>query len=235
MKFKKFLNSLFFVIPFITIPFLILIIIYQSRWVLDYEGLPFSQVFWPTILFIIFPAFFLFLTSFLILKIFKSLQEGKSLISKTKPFRSLFYSFYLLVCLMIIFFVSLIIYTTFTDKPPNFFPFDDPDAIYTISKQNGIYYINYKTTSEGNKSYVCEWVQGGEKKCNWELNQNIGGIAIGKSPVELKLFLNKNLKLSGDFIYDNKQCIVNRCQDIGKRAVLNIDSIEEAINFSPAR
>ena len=235
MKFKKFLHSLFFIIPLITIPFLITSIVYQARWVLDYEGLPLSLTVWPTLIFIVFPIAFLFLTGYLLLKIFKSLQEGRNLISRARPLKSLFYSFYLLICLIIILFITLIIYNLFTDKPPQFFPFDDEQALYTITKIDGIYYINYKTTSERNKSYICEWEEGGGKRCGWELNQNIEGITIGKSPVELELFLNKNLRLRGNFVYDNKQCILERCEEIGNRAVLNIDLIEEAPNFTPTK
>lgn len=141
-----------------------------------------------------------------------------------------FKKFLFLISIVLLLPIALIVLNLFDERAPRLFPFDDPEATYTIVKgYSGFYYINYKTISDRNKTFVCEWKDTGEKSCGWELNQEISGVFIGESPVDLEQFIGKNVTLSGEYEYTKEQCIVGKCRQSNHSAVaLNIYSIKES-------
>lgn len=168
---------------------------------------------------LVIPGLFSILALFALFRILKLSSNDSTVLSIKYPLRSAFF----VICLI---FSLFMIYNIFNDPPPELFPFNDSEAVYSITKIDGIYYLNYKATSDRNKYYVCEWPESGEKYCGWETHKDISGVAIGKSPVDLESFLNHNLRLDGSFAYSDKQCIVNICKDLNSRLVVDINSIE---------
>jgi len=109
-------------------------------------------------------------------------------------------------------------------KPPQFFPFDDPEATYTVRDRDNEYSLLYDSAGTLNTFSAC-FTENGVLICKDELQNNVE-ITIGNSDQELAPFVNKNVKVKGEFVYSNKQCVAGTCVDIGSRAVINIDEIE---------
>lgn len=189
---------------------------------LEYEDFTFYKENIRSIVYtIILPAIASILSLFAVFKILRVMQKGEDVITTNHPIRSV--SFLFLVCIGVFF-----LYNLFHDSPPNLFPFNDPDATYSISvaPDSTLYVLRYTTTSDRNRSYNCSWNKNGNKDCRWEANNNISGVAIGKSPINLKKFVNKNVKINGEFAYATQQCIVTTCQKFPQRLVVNITAIE---------
>lgn len=91
-----------------------------------------------------------------------------------------------------------------------FFLFDDKLATYTVTRENGLYQLKYETTSDRNKDFG-----------------NIQ-IIIGKSKIDLQSLIGKKVIIDGEFVYAKKQCIIDKCIDIGTYATLDIKSIHQA-------
>lgn len=127
------------------------------------------------------------------------------------------------------FIVMTLAYSVFTEKPPQFFPFNDKQAVYTIEKNvfgEDLYNIHYVTTSDANKHYVCEQESGKKERCFWEYDRDIQTM-ITESPVELEQFVNKEVLVTGKFIYSNEQCIMKVCRKLSNHwAGLRIESIQ---------
>lgn len=216
MKILKLVNLLFFGFIFLAAIFLFVLSLTSLV-----EFLKEPQFFYPPsfINIIALPSIFSAVAFLILFKIVKIIQAEDSVLSKKHPVRT--------VLITGCFIFSLwFIYNLFHESPPDLFPFDDPEATYSINKIDDIYYLSYKATSDRNKHYICEWPENGEKRCSWETNKDISGVTIGKSPVDLELFLNNDLRLDGSFAYSDKQCIVNICKDFQRRLVVDINSIE---------
>lgn len=139
----------------------------------------------------------------------------------------------LLIFTSIISFIALaffinIAWSLFNEKPPQFFPFNDPDATYTITKHGNNFMLKYESTGDLNSHQVCD-LENGKTKCRTEINRNIE-VMIGKSEDELEPLLGKQVTVNGDFVYSDQQCIAEQCHHIGGWAVLNIERIEEIAN-----
>ncbi len=113
-----------------------------------------------------------------------------------------------------------------TEQPPVFFPFDDPQAAYIVTKNDNLYFMNYVSISDKNKSTICEDING-KQQCKEEINRGMM-VMIGKSDIDLKPYIGKKVKIDGDFVYAKEQCIAQKCVDIGSYAVLDIQSIKLA-------
>ncbi|MBP7967212.1 hypothetical protein KAZ66_02970 [Candidatus Woesebacteria bacterium] len=117
---------------------------------------------------------------------------------------SIFY-FALIIGLPLLFFIIVIaIYFYFPEKDVEFFPLNDSQATYSISSQHGQYILKY----DGNKSVITHTAY------------------ILHSPVDLKTYVGKKVRVTGAFITSDIQCIAKHCTKLPmKWSGLSIASI----------
>lgn len=116
-----------------------------------------------------------------------------------------------------------------SDYPPTMFPFNDSQATYVIKYYafNDQYNIVYDTLKDREKLGTCEQPgsYGGISRC-WVEGDFHTDIPIAYSSVDLTAFVDKNVNLTGKFVYADKQCIREKCVDLGRRTVsLKLESI----------
>lgn len=124
--------------------------------------------------------------------------------------------------------LSTVAWSLTHEQPPQFFPFDDPEATYTITKHGDNYMLKYSSTGDMNAHQVCDRKEG-KTECRTEIDRDIETM-IGNSDVPLEPLLGQPVRVNGEFTYSNKQCVADECHDIGGWAVLNIESIEAVLN-----
>ena len=92
-------------------------------------------------------------------------------------------------------------------REPQFFPLDDVHASYQITQDTqGTYSVYYSGKSPF----------------------NINSVLIGNSKFNVEIFVGKNVKVTGEFVSSDKQCIADVCKNIyGPYVVLDIYSIKE--------
>ncbi len=135
-----------------------------------------------------------------------------------------------LLFLGILILVGTFIYGIITDEPPKFFPLDDAQAEYTITKNcpSGQGWQEPRI-SDLNAAYCLEY-RGDHVLWLDDFHQNTKffSITIGKSPIDLEPFVGKRVKnVKGKFASSSKQCIQKQCVAIGGPfVVLNIDNLE---------
>ncbi len=135
---------------------------------------------------------------------------------------------------LIIFFVGFLIWIfNYRESAPQLFPLNDNQAMYTIKKDGDFYSVFYKTLSDKNKFETCPAntiIDFINKNCTTEINGEIG-VSIGKSLVDLERFIGKNIRLSGNFEFSDKQCVLKKCilfsPTQSSRLTLNINKISE--------
>lgn len=176
-------------------------------------------------LFVIIPLAIIIGGLFTAWKSFKALRKGKGLLSKKQLLPSVGYSFILLESLFSIAIAGIIVAALFNDRPPQFFPFDDQEAAYTVEKKDNWFYVVYDSPSNKNSSYSCSVGKDQKELCHTDILHHFEAV-VGKSLVDLEPLLDKSVKLDGEFVNGKQQCIVNKCIDIGNYAVLNISSIQ---------
>lgn len=214
----RILNLLFILFSFLVVVFSILFI------VLIVGPSFYSTDHYITIAVLTIPLATAVLGIFTFLKSFNAFRKRKSLFSKKKKVQSFFYIALFIFWIGFVGITSFIALSLFNEKPPIFFPFDDTQAIYTVTKKGGLYFITYDSPSNRNSSYNCSTDINGVS-CHTDIQHHVD-VMVGKSPLDLETFINKKIKLNGDFAYGNKQCIVNKCIDIGPYAVLDIYTIK---------
>lgn len=125
-------------------------------------------------------------------------------------------------------FAGWFIYEIVTDEPPNFFPLNDAQAEYRITKNcpDGQGWVE-QTQSQGN-AYCLEYRGNNVLWKEDHSNSNFFSITIGKSNINLETYIGKKVKnVKGTYTSSGKQCIQNTCVDIsGPYVVVNIDSME---------
>lgn len=102
--------------------------------------------------------------------------------------------------------LCLFLFIPFNESAPQLFPFNNPQAEYVIEKtDNNVYTISYKDSQ-----------------------QDIKGVMIGNSPIDLAPYEGKKVQIQGKF--ENRkdtQCIAGRCQYIyGPYVALDINAIQ---------
>ncbi len=91
------------------------------------------------------------------------------------------------------------VWEIYTDKPPEFFPFNESAADYLIKKENnGMFVVNYKGPNTFN-------------------NENKVSIVVGKTDYDLEQYIGKKIIITKGSFENNftKQCIKEKCIDIG--------------------
>lgn len=224
---KIFNSKVFLVFLFILEVLLIvssLIFLYFSVWVYSWEVLREADI--QTLLMISLPMLAIVSSSIMITLTLKA-SFNKEPFTKLSLVKKVFLYSYIFLSLAGISFVGFVFYQLFNEPPYQPFPLDDSKAVYTISQKDGFYMINFMTTSERNKKYVCSY-EGVKKSCRWELDQTSGGF-IASSETDLSLFLDMPLQLSGEFVHAKEQCIAKKCVVFGKGNFLGlrIDSVSK--------
>lgn len=134
----------------------------------------------------------------------------------------------IVVAFGLIAFVGWFVYEIVTDEPPNFFPLNDVEAEYKITKNcpNGQGWVE-QTQLQGN-AYCLEYRGNNVLWKEDHSNSNFFSITIGKSNVNLETYIGRKVKnVRGKYTNSGKQCIQNKCVDInGPYVVVNIDSLE---------
>ncbi len=109
--------------------------------------------------------------------------------------------------LIILIFLGGFLLLLFNEPAPQLFPLNNPKAQYRIEKsENNVYTIAYKDNS-----------------------QDIKGVMIGNSKINLDQFIGKNVQIKGEFKNrKDTQCIAGKCQYIyGPYVALDIFDIQE--------
>ncbi len=118
-----------------------------------------------------------------------------------------------------------IVWSLTHEKPPQFFPFNDPEATYTVVQRGENYLLKYESTGDMNAHQVCSR-EGGKTECRIEVDRDIETM-IGKSDIPLEPLLGKSVQVDGNFAYSDEQCVAGKCHTIGNWAVLDVHSIEK--------
>lgn len=119
--------------------------------------------------------------------------------------------------IFIAFFIAWFVWDGFVrDKTPQFFPFNQQQAEYSIIKSaNGIYSVKYSGPNDFS---------------------GINSVIIGKTDYDLSQYLEKKIFITkGSFKSGfTKQCVANNCVDIGgPYAAVVIDEMEEIQEAKP--
>lgn len=134
----------------------------------------------------------------------------------------------IVVALGLIVFVGWFLYEIVTDEPPNFFPLNDAQAEYRITKNcpNGQGWIE-QARAQGN-AYCLEYRGNNVLWKEDHSNSHFFSVTIGKSNINLETYIGKKVKnVKGKYTSSVKQCIQNKCVNIsGPYVVVNIDSLE---------
>jgi hypothetical protein len=134
----------------------------------------------------------------------------------------------ILLFLGLVIFAGWFVYEIVTDEPPNFFPLGDTQAEYRITKNcpNNQGWVE-QTQGEG-IAYCLEYRGNNVLWKEDHGNSNFFSITIGKSNIDLSNYVNKKVKnIKGKYTSSGKQCIQNKCTDIGGPfVVVNIDRLE---------
>jgi len=135
----------------------------------------------------------------------------------------------LLLCFFIAFF-AWSIYDMYTEEPMNFFPLDDKNAEYKITK-NCPYGQGWEEKPQTTTHAYCLEYRGTHVVEMYEgKHTNFFSITIGKSKMNLEPYLGKKVKnIKGKYWDSTKQCIQDTCIAIGgPYIVVNIDHLELA-------
>ena len=136
----------------------------------------------------------------------------------------------ILIALGLIAFVGWFVYEIVTDEPPNFFPLNEAQAEYKITKNcpNGQGWIE-QTQAQGNV-YCLEYRGNNVLWKEDHDNSNFFSITIGRSNINLESYIGKKVKnIKGKYTISGKQCIKNKCVDIsGPYVVVNINRLDLA-------
>lgn len=152
----------------------------------------------------------------------KQLVTKKS--KQTKSTKALLISTGITSFIALAFFLN-ISWSLFNEKPPQFFPFNDPEATYTITKHGDNFMLKYESDGDMNSHQICDRING-KTECRIEIDREIE-VMIGTSKDKLEPLVGKQVHVEGDFVYSDQQCIADQCHHIGGWAVLNIEKIEE--------
>lgn len=136
----------------------------------------------------------------------------------------------LLLGVGIVAFVAWFVWAIITDEPPHFFPLDNVQAEYRVSKKcpNGQGW-NEQVQAEG-EGYCIEYKGSDVFSNDVQGNTNFFRITVGQSKINLEPFVGKRVKnIKGKYVSSNKQCVNGKCIDIGgPYVVLNIDELDLA-------
>lgn len=124
--------------------------------------------------------------------------------------------------------IGWFVWAILTDKPPTFFPLNDKNATYAITKNcpggqgwveaSGKYGDAYCLEYRGDHVFMKETHD----------NSEYFSITIGRSNIDLEPLVGRTVKnIDGEYASASKQCVLDVCTDIGgPYVVVNINSLE---------
>lgn len=118
---NQIVNLLFFIVLLITLPVLTLVIVLISTWLIEGAS---PILFLPLAISLILLGSVVFTMTHVV----RAMGKKIAMINRKKLLPSIGYSTVLLLSLASIAFVGFFIWNLQNDNPPDFFPFDDPDA-----------------------------------------------------------------------------------------------------------
>jgi uncharacterized protein YbdZ (MbtH family) len=127
-------------------------------------------------------------------------------------------------------YLGLFLWLGFHDDTPHFFPLNNPNGEYMVTKNCPGGQGWKEQVEDKGKAYCIEY-KGKEVFLNKESGStNFFRITVGKSMTDLQPYLNKKVKnIQGEYKSSSKQCIQQKCIDIsGPLVVLDIDHLELA-------
>ncbi len=151
----------------------------------------------------------------------KKTLKGKK---EKRPATNILQMLAIIMSTMSILVTAAIAYSLLNEQPPKFFPFDDPQAQYTVTKRGKNYFVRYQSVGDMNTKTFCGQHRG-RVVCRNRVDDDIE-VMVGKSPVDLAPLVGKSVQLEGIFRYSDKQCILDSCHDIGRWAVLHIRNLQ---------
>ncbi|GEM_PF-2605129 len=177
----------------------------------------------------LYPVFFLLLigvgvTAYGLITLAKLLDTGKTFLLTQKTQATIMLWAASIASFIAIGMVTYLAWSLTHEQPPQLFPFNDPDATYTITKHGENYMLKYESTGDMNTRQVCDLISG-KTECRTEVDREIEAM-IGKSDVPLEPLLGARVKVDGNFVYADQQCIAGQCHHIGGWATLDILSID---------
>ncbi|HLL61238.1 MAG TPA: hypothetical protein VK338_05955 [Candidatus Nitrosocosmicus sp.] len=135
----------------------------------------------------------------------------------------------LTIVIAIFAFICWFVWEIYTDEPPHFFPLNNSQSEYRITKNcpNGQGW-QQEVQSKG-KAYCVEYKGPGVFMNKESGNTNFFRITVGKSNLDLEPFVGKEVKtIEGKYSSSSKQCIQGKCIDIGGGpfVVLDINNLK---------
>lgn len=134
--------------------------------------------------------------------------------------------------ILIVFAIGWFIWAIVNDKPPQFFPLNNPKGKYFVTKNCPPQGNHDNPRPEDPGELYCVIYRGK----NVFMNEDNGKteaftVMVAKSRIDLNTFENKYIKnIKGEFVNSSQQCIKDKCVDLGGPwVVLNIDNLE-AVN-----
>jgi hypothetical protein len=124
-------------------------------------------------------------------------------------------------------FVSLFVIAIIADAPPTFFPLNNPQGSYKITKNCPAGQGWVEEFNGQGRAYCVEY-KGPDVFMNVKNgNTDFFRITVGKSTVDLEPYVGKQVRINrGKYVSSSKQCIQDDCVDIqGPYVVLNINDI----------
>lgn len=135
-------------------------------------------------------------------------------------------------CIIYVGFVGFVLLDTLNERPIQAFPFNDNQATYTVEDEDidGYYWLHYNSPSNLNKFTNCRIDPAKENPSKEECEEIINHDAralVASSPVDLKPFVGKHVRLQGEFINTNKRCIADVCKSLNNFTGIKIKSISD--------
>lgn len=119
------------------------------------------------------------------------------------------------------------LYALYKKPEPQFFPLDDKNATYTIVKSPVAANNNSQISTQDTSSDIYYFVKytGEHIWPALEAKQSFA-VLVGKSNVDLKQFVGRKVRITGEFVESSKQCIQADCVGFsGPWVVLDVGSV----------
>ncbi len=125
------------------------------------------------------------------------------------------------------FLLGVSLWKFFTAVPPQFFPLNNPQGGYIITKQCPVQ--GWNASPVQNREIYCVTYKGeGVVSDGLNSTNNFFSVTVGKTSIDLQPFEDKPVMIiQGKFVSATMQCVQNVCKNIdGPLVVLNIDELK---------
>jgi hypothetical protein len=128
----------------------------------------------------------------------------------------------LIILIPLIAFIAWFVWAVYTEKPPVFFPLNNPKGVYKVTKACPSAQGWEERTMTTGDLYCIEYK--GTDVLFQEEGEDFFRITVGRSDVDLEKYLGMEVRdIEGKFVYRGEQCILEKCTpQNGPRVVLDI-------------